>query len=483
MYPTSACDSGTLMLPMATPLILGAIISAIGITVGIRRSRLDLGYVDFFHPLVFPLGYSAVSLIAPAWVFFVDRRQIGLFNASAMSPSTPWILLLAILGITLGLARRSPNLRQSVRAVPVEPRFVLHTGRGTVVALSALALSGLASNAVATRGVDQLSAGGGAFLASLATVATPLALLFVLTATRQRTDKLVTAGDALLLVTLTIAIALTGERGTALTALIILLYAASRKAFKLRSYLGAFAGMLTLAVVILDYRIAAQGAGVRASAADALLRDWSVGTYTTGITADVAAESGHFYWGATYLTAVMRQLPSPIANTLLGSPDDTGTLLFRQMIGFHNPDHGLGYSIPAEGYLNFGAIGTFVAMLLFGSLVAWAYSVREWPVQRTRALLFPLLVSTFPVLLRSDTLGGVKMILYPMLGGALILAISRTIRSQQRRGRRLAARLRLEESPTSIPPSDSLADSGSPVPGFRAAWSPGTVLQRGRTRT
>ena len=64
------------------------------------------------------------------------------------------------------------------------------------------------------------------------------------------------------------------------------------------------------------------------------------------------------------MAAFERQLPSPIAIPLFGPPDDTAARRFRALVGFNNPNQGIGYSIPAEGYLNFGRFGVFGICLL-----------------------------------------------------------------------------------------------------------------------
>ena len=130
--------------------------------------------------------------------------------------------------------------------------------------------------------------------------------------------------------------------------------------------------------------------------------------------------------GSTYLAGLERRLPSPIANRLFGTPDDTGAYVFRKILGFADPNVGFGFSLPSEGYLNFGFIGSFASALLLGVVLGFAFMRQVAPPRRALHLLYPMLVSTLPLAVRSDALGQIKWILYPSLIVAVILALSRT---------------------------------------------------------
>lgn len=99
------------------------------------------------------------------------------------------------------------------------------------------------------------------------------------------------------------------------------------------------------------------------------------------------------------------------------------------MIGFTNPDLGLGYSVPAEGYLNFGIVGLLIACFTVGTVLAWTHSRARWGELSIPAIIYPLALSLLPVLLRSDALGLTKLLAYPLIAAAIILALARSVRS------------------------------------------------------
>jgi hypothetical protein len=101
-----------------------------------------------------------------------------------------------------------------------------------------------------------------------------------------------------------------------------------------------------------------------------------------------------------------------MADALFGPPNDTAALQFRQIVGFNNPNNGIGYSIPAEGYLNFGRGGVFLLCAMLGLAFAWAYSRMDLVGGRTSGLVYPVLVAVLPFGLRSDSLGLTKSVLY-----------------------------------------------------------------------
>jgi hypothetical protein len=129
--------------------------------------------------------------------------------------------------------------------------------------------------------------------------------------------------------------------------------------------------------------------------------------------------------GSTYLAGLERQLPSPIANRLFGIPDDTGAYVFREILAFTDPNYGFGFSLPAEGYLNFGFAGSLAAALILGALLGFSFRREVAPPRRATHVLYPVLISTLPLAIRSDALGQIKWILYPSLIVATGLALAR----------------------------------------------------------
>jgi hypothetical protein len=116
--------------------------------------------------------------------------------------------------------------------------------------------------------------------------------------------------------------------------------------------------------------------------------------------------------GSTYAAALVRQLPGPIARSFLGPPDDTGAFVYRDLIGYRNPDHGFGFSFTAEAYLNFGAPGVIIMSLILGLSMGITWRYFSARLNSIRELAYPVLVATLPYGLRSDSLTHIKSVLY-----------------------------------------------------------------------
>ena len=151
---------------------------------------------------------------------------------------------------------------------------------------------------------------------------------------------------------------------------------------------------------------------------------------TANVVSDVPAEHP-YYLGTTYLAAWERQLPGFIANRILGSPatatTPTGSFAYRDLIGFTNPNQGYGFAFPAESYINFGMPGVFLTGAGLGWLLAWSYRRCRADPSRAIHLLYPVLISTLPDGFRTDALGELKMVLYPMIILALVLYKARQV--------------------------------------------------------
>jgi hypothetical protein len=133
-----------------------------------------------------------------------------------------------------------------------------------------------------------------------------------------------------------------------------------------------------------------------------------------------------FALGSTYVAAVERQLPGPLATKIFGPPTGTGTFVFRRILHYTNPNNGFAFALPSEGYLNFGLEGALLAGGALGLFLAWAYRQQSADtVTQARHLLYPLAVATIPESLRSDAVASVKLILYPMLLLALAFWLAR----------------------------------------------------------
>ncbi|MCL3862916.1 O-antigen polysaccharide polymerase Wzy [Actinotalea sp. K2] len=413
------------------PLILAAAASAVGIAIGMRRSRADKGYLDAFDPLLFPNAYIAMSFLTPAWAIFVNGSSFLGFGAARMSNLTPLLMSLAVVGTTLGLGMRFTP-RRDEQAIPHDRRTLLTAARILMLLPLAVSARDVATGALLVRGAGQTTYGTAETLESLTAILTPIAVLIVLSSHRaKRPTGLMTVYDWGVALGVVALMGLSGERGTALMVLLAVFYAATRARIRLRRIAIGFGAMLAFAVGVLAYRDAARSVSTTASALSTVLTDWSVATYTTGATALEVPSTVVHASGSTYVSGLLRQLPSPVANRLFGPPYDTGTYAFRDLIGFTNPNQGLAFSVPAEGYLNFGAIGLFVACFVFGLFGAWAHARTGWPIVRTRAVLYPLFVIVLPVAIRSDALGTIKSLLIPSILATILFAYARTVSTRR----------------------------------------------------
>jgi hypothetical protein len=130
--------------------------------------------------------------------------------------------------------------------------------------------------------------------------------------------------------------------------------------------------------------------------------------------------------GSTYVAALQRQLPGPIALEILGPPTDTASFELRQMLGFYDPDAGFGFSLPAEGFLNFGLVGVVGACVVTGLLLGGSYARRPAGLpDRALHVLYPLIVASLPLSLRADAVQQIKTVLYPMVFAAVVFALAR----------------------------------------------------------
>jgi hypothetical protein len=238
-------------------------------------------------------------------------------------------------------------------------------------------------------------------------------------------ERMLARFDWVLIGALILLIGLRGSRGNAIALLLVLTLAHVQRRGKVFAVAVGAIVMAVFGVVVLQYRSAAAGHATNASAADILIGDMTVAGFSTGATAEVVPHDVGYAHGATLVAALERQLPSPIAIPLFGPPNDTAARRFRNLVGFDNPNQGIGYSIPAEGYLNFGRVGVFGLCLGLGLAFAWAYARFDFDTARTTRLLYPVLVAVLPFGLRSDSLGLIKSVLYAAILIQVALVVAR----------------------------------------------------------
>ncbi|MGG5257451.1 O-antigen polysaccharide polymerase Wzy [Phycicoccus avicenniae] len=410
--------------PLLT-LTVAALVAVGAAVVGVQRTR-RAGRVDLFHPLLFPTAYIAVATLAPvAWIWS-GQGDLGFVTRDAMSERTPLLMALAVLGFTLGAAVPFRPLRR--RGKPLDPGLLLLTGRALLLVALALAARDYLAGAVITRSLGQDVYSSADVVTTIGFMAAPAAATMIFTA-RYQSGRHPIGADVLPLLALIGLLGLNGRRGAALSVVVIGLVFITRRAvgtWKVAAGMGATA-VFAYAVVI--YRTAQLG-GVTALPTLAVpLRDLGSVAFTTGMTDLSVTYPQSTTGGSTIVAGLLRQLPSPIAVRLFGAPDDTGTFVFRNVTGLTASNQGYGFSIPAEGLLNFGVVGVLVLSLVAGIAVAWLYGRFDPTSSRTVGLLYPLAIGTLPFAWRSDTLGAVKGVFYPAVALALVLIVARSIAS------------------------------------------------------
>jgi nucleoid DNA-binding protein len=398
--------------------------------VGLRRSREARGTWDPFHPLVFPLAYVAVSFLAPIWLDEVMHRPLrGLGRAIPIAPGAAKLLIVGVVGFAAGAAIRHRRKEPEPRAdqKPVAPWRLLAFGRVLLLLPLAISANRFVAGSVHSRGVGHLAAND--VLSALLDPTEIAAVVLILAAHRMaKHDRLLARLDWCLIGGLVLLIGARGSRGNAIALMLALAVVATSHRAKVAAVVIAAVAIVSFGVLDLHYRSAAVGRDITASSTDILLGDMTVAAFTTGATAAAVPKEVPYSHGRTLLAALERQLPSPVANRLFGPPTDTAAHEFREIIGFDNPNAGVGYSIPAEGYLNFGRLGVFMLCGLLGMGFAWAYSRFTSSGEKVSGLMYPVVVAALPFGLRSDSLGLIKTILYAALLMQVAVVVARVPR-------------------------------------------------------
>lgn len=395
---------------------------------GTLRVHSQRGRADIFHPMVIPVGYVAFSFLAPVFYSLVTDSAVGSLRQDfARSPETVGLLCLGIIGFAIGAWVPFKTPYREVELRPVSGEVVLLAGRLSLLFPVVLATEGVVSFSVVSRGLDQTTRSTADSVGVLAGLLTLLGPVLILSGRRIiNTRHLLGWPDVVVLGVLIVLLGATGARGDVIGIfLTVLVFYVWRGGRQFGSALVVLASAAVFAVAIGRYRaLAAGGSTDGVSALQSLLGDMAVAASTTGSTAALVPQAAPFEMGSTIWAGLLRQVPGPVINSVMGAPDDTGTFRYRDLVGFSNPNQGLGFSIPAEGYLNFGAFGVFVLCLLFGLLAAWGYSRSRLVPSKAVHVFYPLLLANLPFALRSDILGITKGLLYPVIMTGIVFAVA-----------------------------------------------------------
>ena len=376
--------------------------------------------VDLFHPLIFPTAYVAIATLGPALWIYGKRSNLGYITSDQLSERTALLLALAVIGFVIGAAVPFERRAQVVSAI--DRATLTQIGRVLLLFPLTMALIDLSQNTVLTRGQNQAEITAADSLGSGALIVAPAAVLLILSG-RMRKPRLIGAVDWALIGTTVIVSGLNGRRAGAIAImLVVIMFVAARGFAGIRLALG-LGTVVVFTNTILEYRTTAVGEVVELSFVESALRDLGSVAFTTGLTDRL--QTSHLY-GATLIDSLIRQLPSPIAIPLFGPPTGTGNVRFRDLAG-SNSDNGYGFSVPAEGVMNFGILGAFILPFVVGLTLAWLYARSDLTGARPIGWVYSIAVAALPFSWRSDMLGTVKGLLYPFILFTLAVILSRTV--------------------------------------------------------
>jgi hypothetical protein len=391
------------------------------------------------HPMIAPVAYMAYSLLVPLAYMAVTGRGIQVMPASIFTSAASAVMCLTVLSYCLGVfvASAMNEYRRDERATSpgtlVDPDrdrrgvFTRDIGRVVLgVALAAKLQQLVANGPVFTRvyGADQLEYDLGTTIAVAGATLTTVGCLLVMYGNVLRHGRPLLWPDwALLGVIGFIGLFLLGTRSEIIAPVVLYLWFRLRtgRRFSVWIPVAAVAAAGGIFALVAQLRVKSPSAPDY-PAIESLLVDTSSPILLTANVASLVPGSSDFYLGSTYLEALKFMLPGPVARSLFGEPTGTGAFAYRDLIDFTFSGQGWGFSLPTEAYLNFGFVGVVLIAAAVGVLFSRAYAWADEPRRRNRlsSYVYPLLISYLPFGLRSDALGQMKSIIYPLL---IILAV------------------------------------------------------------
>jgi hypothetical protein len=363
---------------------------------------------DWFHPFGFPLLYLAVSIGLPLAYVSTTGRTVAQLSAAGVTPRLILLCAGAVVSLWAGGALGSARMALPAQRYP-QAGFSYERARAIgLVLLIGLIGAGLWL-AVMLRGSPYGSEQGTysftSFLEATVEVVAVPAVALVVSAGANRRGRILWR-DLGAVGLLGVLMLVGGDRATPLALIILVAFIHHETVRRLRWQTVAV-GVATVLVLLTAVAFWRARSGPSDHSVSTLIAPAAASTGspvgTTARLLQVVPAETSYYGGATYLAAGRYLLPGPIARTLFGAPSATGSFVYRELLGLHDPSQGYGFSFEAEAYLNFGTIGVMGAFGLLGLLLMWAWRQRRPDAQRARDLL------------RTDALGQVKMVLYGLM--------------------------------------------------------------------
>ncbi|WP_188510977.1 O-antigen polysaccharide polymerase Wzy [Conyzicola nivalis] len=399
------------------------------------------------HPMIAPVAYLIYSLLVPLAYMAVTGRGIQVMPASIYTSASSSVMCLTVLAYCAGVflasvvrANRRSLTDPALLVAPERDRrgvFSRDVGRLILIlALTAKVQQLIVNGPVFTRvyGADQLDYDLGTTIAVAGATLTTVGCLLVMYSNVRRVGHPLQWPDwALLGAVGFISLFLLGTRSEIIAPVVLFLWfrLQSGKKFSIWIPIAAVAAAGGIFALVAQLRVKSPDAPDY-PAIESLLVDTSSPILLTSNVAALVPSSTDFYFGSTYLEALKFMLPGPVARALFGEPTGTGAFAYRDLIDFTFSGQGWGFSLPTEAYLNFGFVGVVVIAGLVGWLFGRAYLWANEPhnVNRLSAYVYPLLLSYLPFGLRSDALGQMKSIIYPLLIILGVLLVERWLLSR-----------------------------------------------------
>lgn len=390
---------------------------------------------DWFHPLALPMLYVSAACLLPLAYIDLTGASIGSLTFDALTVPFHLVFLLTVALFAAGILAGFQLVRPLSTLPPVRAtawRRALVLARLTLAAAVLLRAADFLRSYGAAYGTDAVSFGLDSLLETAASIGALGGIAVLAVSSIHVSQRVMGRLEAGLLAAFALLTLGTGGRGDLIAPLLFLLLMHHSYVRPLpRSSLAA--GLLCLLLAFqgvagtrAEEGLVTDASGIR----DRLLVGLSVPAQVQGLLMRYVPDSEPYRHGSTYLAAMERQLPGPLAVAVLGPPADTATFELRQMLGFTNPNAGFGFSLPAEAFLNFGLTGVAGVAFLVGLLFTASFRRSPHPLEgalpdRARHLLYPLLVATLPLSLRADAVQQIKTVLYPMIFTALVLVLVR----------------------------------------------------------
>ena len=413
--------------------LLGLGVASTTISMLLRRAS---GAQALFHPLGLPLAYLGLVLLSPLAYISLTNSALGLVTPEMITPRLAAIFFLTFAGVAVGakagLIISSPG---GVAAARVKYGLMRQMGRLGMLMLLMIRLYTYLSQRGTPYGQAQFDV---TFSSTLTTFQNTFALIVVIVLAVGNTQTIGSVLSRIDMVGLGAFIAmtlLTGQRSPLIAPAIFLAWAQHtwvRPVRPKRAVLVLLVGVLIFQSVG-EVRGGQQGhSALPSSLSEGVERTIRPLASPALVTAKVleVVPPHPYYDGSTYVAAIERQLPGPISRALFGYPGDTGSFVLRDLTGDTNQNQGYSFSFPTEAYLNFGILGTFLVPTAVGAVLAVAYRRTSLRPSRARHLLYPIILSSLPLSIRSDALTQLKLVLYPMATMALLFLAFRVGKSE-----------------------------------------------------